>query len=245
MTTIYCLLLNNTPFYIGKTLRPNSRFNSHKRTYKCDILILDEVNDNEWKFWEKYYISLYKSWGYELLNKNNGGGGPTTITFSKERNIKISEKLKGISRPYNLKIPKVFILNHKINQGKKHSEEVKLKMSKSHLGKKCSDETKLKMSKVRLGKKRSDETKLKMSISAKNKPKSEQHIKNMMSNRMNVINGVKIANSKPVIQYTLKNEFIKEWRSVIDAKNEIGGDIYSCCNNKQKTAGGYIWKFKN
>jgi hypothetical protein len=50
--------------------------------------------------------------------------------------------------------------------------------------------------------------------------------------------------NKIVEQYSLENQFIKEWPSIEDAKRQIGGDIQSCCKGKQKTAGGYFWKYK-
>ena len=52
--------------------------------------------------------------------------------------------------------------------------------------------------------------------------------------------------SKPVLQYDLNGNFIKEWKSV----NECGrngfnqGDICKCCNGKRKTAKGFIWRYK-
>ena len=53
--------------------------------------------------------------------------------------------------------------------------------------------------------------------------------------------------SKPVLQYDLNGNLIKEWKSV----NECGrngfnqGDICKCCNGKRKTAKGFIWVYKN
>jgi hypothetical protein len=50
---------------------------------------------------------------------------------------------------------------------------------------------------------------------------------------------------KPIIQYNLKNEFIKEWPSTIEAAEtlKIKG-IGNCLTNRSKTAGGYVWKYK-
>ena len=51
--------------------------------------------------------------------------------------------------------------------------------------------------------------------------------------------------SKPVLQYDLNGNLIKEWKSI----NECGrngfnqGDICKCCNGKLKTAKGFIWKY--
>lgn len=56
--------------------------------------------------------------------------------------------------------------------------------------------------------------------------------------------------STPVIQYTLDGEFVAEYKSIGEAERQTkisGGSICKCCNNKphHKTAGGYIWKFKD
>jgi len=81
MTRIYILERNKVPFYVGKT-KGNWRENRHKQKFGeyIDFIEIDIVEDSEWLFWEKYYISLYKSWGFKLENKNNGGGGPSNYT---------------------------------------------------------------------------------------------------------------------------------------------------------------------
>ena len=53
--------------------------------------------------------------------------------------------------------------------------------------------------------------------------------------------------SKPVVQYSLSGEFIKEWRSIKEIErqtNFIGGAISRCCNMKQKSSYGFVWRFK-
>ena len=52
---------------------------------------------------------------------------------------------------------------------------------------------------------------------------------------------------KPVLQYTKTGDFIREWKSIIEVKRELGygnGNISNCCLKKLKSAYGYIWKFK-
>jgi hypothetical protein len=50
----------------------------------------------------------------------------------------------------------------------------------------------------------------------------------------------------PVEQYSKDGTFIKEYRSVKDAIKETGILHVSCaCRGERKTAGGYIWKYKN
>lgn len=52
---------------------------------------------------------------------------------------------------------------------------------------------------------------------------------------------------KPVIQLTLNDEFIKEWKSVADAAKAVNAPsqhISRCCHNERKQTRGYKWKFK-
>ncbi len=53
---------------------------------------------------------------------------------------------------------------------------------------------------------------------------------------------------RPVLKYNLDNKLICEYDSVNKALLHIGlgtfGSINSCCNGHQKTAYGYIWKYK-
>jgi hypothetical protein len=79
---------DNKPFYIGKSRNEYHRFFNHKQTYgpNIEMIIISEVKD--WKRWEKYYIKKYTDLGYDLTNKNEGGGGPETV--SKETRDKIS-----------------------------------------------------------------------------------------------------------------------------------------------------------
>lgn len=53
--------------------------------------------------------------------------------------------------------------------------------------------------------------------------------------------------SKAVLQFSLNGEYIAEYYSATEAgrKNNCRqGGISECCNGKQKTAYGYIWKYK-
>jgi predicted GIY-YIG superfamily endonuclease len=103
MTKIYVLERNGIPFYIGKTIQEiKDRYYTHgNRKTNSEIIEIDCVNDNEWRFWESWYIELYKSWGFELENKNNGGGGRGPGWISPpERNAKIKASMKNHSQHY-------------------------------------------------------------------------------------------------------------------------------------------------
>lgn len=52
---------------------------------------------------------------------------------------------------------------------------------------------------------------------------------------------------KKVIQYDLNNNFIKEWNSITEVNKELkinNTSIGQCCMGKRKTAGDFIWKYK-
>lgn len=53
--------------------------------------------------------------------------------------------------------------------------------------------------------------------------------------------------SKPIMQYDLKGNFIKEWANKRQIERELGysnGNITSCCVGRCMTAYGYVWKHK-
>lgn len=80
--------------------------------FECDD------NSKEWIIFEKYWISQFKSWGFKLTNLTDGGDGNQNQVFSKESQIKKSEKLRGVARP----------------------EDVKKRISESHKGKTKTEE---------------------------------------------------------------------------------------------------------
>jgi hypothetical protein len=99
MISIYILIENNIPVYLGKTNKPNRRLKEHKVNFSKDVSleVIDEVEEDEWIFWEKWWIEIFNNWGIQLLNRNKGGGGPNQQTeYSKKL---IGNKQKGIKKP--------------------------------------------------------------------------------------------------------------------------------------------------
>jgi hypothetical protein len=185
-TVIYYLCKKDgIPFYVGKSNNINQRIYNHRRIYGLDISleVLDEVNMENWRFWETHYISLFKSWGFKLTNQNNGGGGLTTVEFSKERNMKISMSNKGKIGPNKDK----FLT-------KEHKDKIKA-------------------------------------------------TRGYLKNRKNLWQNV------PVMQYDMQMNLIREWDSQKEAQisfNKPKSDgVGAVCRGEQKTAYGYIWKYKN
>jgi hypothetical protein len=125
--------------YVGKTSRKInerlaqhisdvSRKNNHVQCWiksllnnnlKPIITILDEVDVNDWVFWEKHYISLFKTFNFNLCNHTEGGEQPSnmnslsakakraeTIKTSKawkEGKVKQAAKLKSLHKEGKIK----------------------------------------------------------------------------------------------------------------------------------------------
>lgn len=229
MIGIYKITNPKGRIYVGQTVNDRNR----KYKYKSIAKTKNRVHCGPKLFyslikygWEQHKFEIIEECSIELLNQNE----------TKWKQFYL-DKANGDWK-------KVLFCELYDNGGGPRSQEVKDKISKSNKGRIVSEETKLKKNKSLTGQKRTEETKHKMSIAAKGKPKSKKHIKNMMKNRQGVIKATKIANSKPVLQYDLNMNFIKEWFSITEAKSKCGGDINSVISGKQKTAGGFIWKLK-
>ena len=53
---------------------------------------------------------------------------------------------------------------------------------------------------------------------------------------------------RPVLQFDREGNFIREWPSMIKVEEELGiynQNISWCCLGKLKSAGGYLWQYKN
>lgn len=68
------------------------------------------------------------------------------------------------------------------------------------------------------------------------------------NNYLNHNTNISSAKKKPIIQYSLSGDVVKEWDSIISIEESTGyfkQNISSCCRGKYKQAYGYIWKYKN
>lgn len=73
---------DNIPFYIGYTKSLKIRITHHRQKHgvEVEIVEIDECLNEDKKQTENLWIGLFKSWGFNLLNKNMGGGGPSFHT---------------------------------------------------------------------------------------------------------------------------------------------------------------------
>ena len=231
MLTLYCLFdKNEIPLYVGKTKNLlKTRETQHKKRLNKEVNIfeLDYVDSNKWKFWEEFYIELFKCWGFNLKNKNSGGGG---LSFHTEESL---QKMRGKCHPEtSIKL-----------KGKPRPD-----VSKRLKGKNLNGITKQKISKNKKGHVCYQDLKRIEKIVNSNKQhyipnsKRNQKISNKLKGRK--INWLK---TKPILQYDLQKNFIKEWTSATEAGkylNKPSSAISECCSNKRKSAYKYIWKFK-
>ena len=205
----------------------------------------------------------------KMSNSHKGKIPPNKgVPMSEEQKKKLSESLKG-RNAWNKGIPMSEEQKKKMseinkgqippNKGKHHSEESRKKMSDSHkglqagekhpmFGKHHSEESKQKISMNRsgkcigenhhmFGKHHSEESKKKISEKQKGKKLSEETRRKMSKAR---ING---KCSKRVLQFTLDDEFVREWSSIAECSRNgfDGANICYCCQGKRKSHKGFKW----
>jgi group I intron endonuclease len=145
--------------YIGQTSKTlNERIKSHLKdaNYKKNnkriawinsltkkgkipvIEIIDEVPEEDWIFWEMYWIEQFKVWGFNLKNGTKGGDGIKGYVYTEEDKKKM--------------------------RGRVLSDETKEKMSKAKKGKPCPWSKVYGKDHHSFGVKRSEETKNKMKV---------------------------------------------------------------------------------
>lgn len=123
MTYIYTLSdENNKIRYVGKSNNPSLRLKEHlkeskkKKSYKDKwlqsligppkLLILDEVLEKDWVFWEIYWIEQLRQWGFDLVNGTDGGEGSNGFKgkkHSEETKLKCTEAVKRRKKNSSLK----------------------------------------------------------------------------------------------------------------------------------------------
>lgn len=152
---------NNDIRYIGKTNNLKNRLkthiceakkgNTHKNNWikslttnniKPIIEILDIIDGDDWGIAEKYWISQFKTWGFNLVNNSEGGENPPIL---KSHSEKTKQKLSLIKTEYfknnkhhrkgvsHTKEHILKILETKKNNPLVYTDEIKKNMSDSHL----------------------------------------------------------------------------------------------------------------
>lgn len=233
---LFCIYIHKSPsskYYVGITSknRVQDRWDNGNGYKNCPAFY-NAILKYGWKNIEHYVVS-------SKLSENK----------AKKLEIHLISFFKACNRSYNItnggdghlgyvpsKETRIKLGNGR--RGKSISEEHKLKLSKAlkgrkahpntiaaiirtHIGKTVSKETKQRLRECNLGKHLTKETKEKLSAIA----------------------------SKPVIQYNLNGDFIREYKSASEAARFLGkspSSIIHCCNHKTnyKTAYKYKWEWK-
>jgi group I intron endonuclease len=97
-------------------------------------------------------------------------------------------------------------------------------------------------------KKKISESKRKLGISEAQKEAAKKRIGSKVTKSKEWINNNAESIKKPILQYSLDGEFIKEWRSAKDVENELGlsrKNISNCLRGKTLSAFNFIWRYKN
>ena len=254
--SIYILIdpFTNHPRYVGQTIRkPSERYNGHicdgslkrQKTYNVNWIkklkslnskpimeVIDSVPENELNFWEAHYISLYKSWGFKLTNGTTGGDACKATEATKLK-MKASSgntrKRMLLNNPAFKKIKPILQYDLKGNFIKEWTSSSEAEKELGYLRecvfRACQKESK--RYKNSLWRFKTEDFKLKITP-----------IKNTKKN------GYK----RPIIQFDLNNNFIKEWSSIKEAqlniRNNTIGSISPCVRGIYKQAYGFIWKYK-
>lgn len=213
---IYSLENKNNIFYIGKTNNTSRRRSIHRKNYgyEIELFIIDEVLENEWKFWECYWIQQFKAWGFELTNLNNGGGGPTQWTEEQKFLInpnRIAKIKNHKTRGFN--ISKTLLNN---DHSKYYTQDIKDKMSKKLKGisKTFTEEHKINLAKSNL----------------------ESKGKIVECYDLNGIFQKDFMCLREAKDWLIKEKFL--------SSPNVDKQIKDCCNNRQKTCHGYKFKYK-
>ena len=237
---------NSKKVYIGVTKKPiEKRLSEHiqeskrrasknkKTTYKnnwinsklnkglnIEIHQVDFVPISEFAFWERHYISLFKSWGFTLMNLTDGGEGIFGYKFDDEVKARIS-KSKSIG-VYEVD-EDCNVLNHfKSTSEAANFYGINRSALQRHL----------------VGKNKSCHSKVFTYHLESLDPKEIKSIFATMKSR----------HKRAVLQYDTDWNYISEHDSIFSAAKTIGikndSKIGEACLNKNKTCYGYRWAFK-
>lgn len=208
------------------------------------------LSEQEAKTLEMKLIEEWKSYDPQCgYNTTHGGDGCRGYNPPPEVREKISLANRG-----KVRTPESRQRYATSKLGTHHTEETRAKMSQNHcdisgernpmFGKNHSIESRRKMSETR---KLRYAERLLLNPKPEKIKMSEEERKEFLSLRMRGENNPSFGKGLVVIQVSLDGEVIREYQTIREAERETGVDhtvISRCCKKRQKTAGGFQWKYK-
>lgn len=253
--------------YVGQTVytlekRLAGHLREKNKNYKCNwikslkndgvipaIVLIQEVPYyDDWQYWERFWIKLYRDLGCKLVNTTDGGEGTSGYIQSAEHIAK--RTAPGPNRKRTAETRERISKNKK---GKKRTPEAIEKSSKGHMiaiaqynygGKFLKKWESVVTAERELGVTRGT-----INGCVRGKYKS---IHGFQWRYWEETLGADIPpyvnpkQKRPVARYTSDDIFIDEWESAAEAARVLGlfpGDIGKCAMGKVKLSGGFIWKF--
>lgn len=218
--------------YIGKTNNLDRRWHEHK-SGNGGTAILD-------KAFKKYGINNFK---FEKIFEFTSLDIVSLNLILNKLEVYYISKFDTFKHGYNATI------GGEGTSYYKHSEQTKKKISQSNKGKKLSPERRRKCGLAMKGKHHTKEVCQKIRIALLNRPHSlYESLGNKLRGRKrdhDVIMKGAIKRRKPVIQYDLNGNFIKEYEGSSVIPNIAEANIIACCKGKLNSAYGYIWRYKD
>jgi predicted GIY-YIG superfamily endonuclease len=238
--------------YVGKTTNPKKRLYQHtnkrvqeysRRRYlsnwllkllncnKKPIMTIIDQTDNDWKQLEIYWIEQFKNWGFKLVNLTIGGDGVEGYLHTKETIYKLSEIISCISpdgKKYSgncKEIASIIGVSHSAIYNVLY-KSITGKVKGWHSFKMHSPNEKYLSN---------------LKVIEQCKPKISDLCKQVSANNC------KRLFSKPIIQYDKEGNIVCEYESLSEASRQTSinaQNISAVCLGKNKSAGGYKWKYK-
>jgi group I intron endonuclease len=279
MVYIYTLSdpITNEIKYCGKTKNIKERLIGHLKEKKSNqdkiswikkikfnglkpiLEIIDEVDENNWDFWEKFWIAQLKCWGFELFNKTDGGEYSVTgfkHTDEVKRKISDSQIGKKLSKEWRENISKG-------RKGIKFSDKHIKNLSISHKGQLPSNNKAIFQIDVKNG----EILNRFNSITDAYKhlgidPKSSSSISTACKGKIRITYNYYWCYSKdydnfvfkeyhriynPILQFDNKGNLIKEYSNIVEAakENKLKQSSISHALNEEPSCGGFIWFHKD
>jgi hypothetical protein len=245
-TNIYVLVdpQTNLVRYVGKANNVPQRYKAHlniarkhqihklnwvnslkNKGLKPIIEIIDVVPINEWVFWETYWISQFKTWGFDLINYTEGGDGST---FGNQTSFKKGQK------PWNTGLGHTQICPVCLR-------EYRTPKSSSSIS--CSIQCSVKIKKSSSTTFSKGGTPWNKDVKGYTTNKKGQSVSEEVRSKISTTLKGKGSNKKRIIkQYNINMELIKEYSSITEAVLITGiKSISNALTGRAKTAGGYIW----